>query len=134
MASLTRSEQLIFDWLFSPAVHLYSQAEREALALHRAQTVEERKAAERAHPRPTFQPGAVSPGAEYEAQREVRRLRAEYRDVPQRTRAELVERLRTLARRGARDYLRTDPWAGIDTNPWRITEAERKRFGLGKFR
>ena len=32
------------------------------------------------------------------------------------------------------DYLRTDPWKGIDTNPWKITEAERRQLGLGRFR
>ena len=114
---------------------LYTAEQRQANAQRIPQTRQEHEAAARLFPRVARQTlGATTEdlsrwGAE---DRIVELDRQAYRTpVKVRTKAEMVALLQRLARRPAP---RTDPWAGIDTNPWRITEAERVRFRLGKFR
>jgi len=97
-------------------VRIYTFEERKARALDRPQTdAEEREALRRWRKQGLIGEAAVQA---------VEQRRA-YRDVQDRDPTE------ELARRPAP---RTDPWAGIDTNPWKITEEERKRWGLGRFR
>ena len=137
---MATKEQILFAFLCDPAsCRIYSNETRQAKTLDRPQTREEEKHAARhfgaisyAGPPPTEE----ASHAREEAARERRAERAAYRaPVTPRTLEQTVEILHKLARKGARpDYLRTDPWEGIDVNPWRITEKERIRFGLGPFR
>jgi hypothetical protein len=128
----------ILHWLHSPSVRIYTYEERLAHARERSQTAEEACEAARMYPVGYYQRHRMSPEAVQEADAandRARQARREYRIVPERTLAETEELLTKQAKRAAgSDYLRTDPWKGIDTNPWKITEAERRRLGLGRFR
>ena len=137
---MSTKEQSLFAFLLDPAsCRIYSNETRQRHAAEIPQTAAEARAAAKLH-------GPIAhltrPGAEEERIARVEaglaRQRAEraYRSpVTPRTPEETLALLGKLARKGARpDYLRTDPWEGIDVNPWRITEKERIRFGLGPFR
>lgn len=137
---MASKEQTIMAFLLDPAsCRIYSNETRQRHADEAPQTNDEARAAERMYPKPTYQAAAwddESRIAFADAMRERTLNVASYRSpVTPRTPEETLALLGELARKGARpDYLRTDPWEGIDVNPWRITEKERIRFGLGPFR
>ena len=137
---MATKEQILFAFLCDPAYcRIYSNETRQRHADEAPQTSAEALAAERMYPRPTYNVCSPVTDDERIERIEAERIRridvASYRSpVTPRTLEQTVEILHKLARKGARaDYLRTDPWEGIDTNPWRITEKERIRFGLGPF-
>lgn len=132
---MTKREKEILDWLHGPSVTLYDDERRLQEAQGRSQTADEAIEAARKYPLGYYQRHAMSPEAVREANaanERAREKRREYRKIPPRSAEEREELLAKLAKRAARaDYLRTDPWKGLDTNPWGVTAAERKRWGLG---
>lgn len=138
---MASKEQTIMAFLLDPAsCRIYSNETRQRHADEAPQTIKELHEAERIYgTRVVWQSNLTDPDDLHkrnEAER-IRRLDVSaYRSpVTPRTPEETLALLGKLARKGARpDYLRTDPWEGIDVNPWRITEKERIRFGLGPFR
>ena len=137
---MATKEQILFTFLCDPAsCRIYSNETRQRHADEAPQTNDEARAAERMYPKPAYQAAAWNDESRIafaDAMRERTLNVSSYRSpVTPRTLEQTVEIMHKLARKGARpDYLRTDPWEGIDVNPWRITEKERIRFGLGPFR